>query len=599
MRAVIMAADEGSGIAPLNERYPACLLPLVDRPFIQHIVEQLAVRGVKQFDWVLGHFPEKIEEHLGDGSRWGCQFTYHLVRDTTRPYRLLKIMSFADQGEEPILLGHADRLPLSLALDRSSSTAPGPVFYGLQAAKDGNGTSQWTGWVMLTAEHIASLPADVDEAGLQTHLMKLSGPAPAWSPVETLLAFRTFHEILAAHHVVLHKESTGWALVAPEYIDRLPDDPDEAGLKNQLLRLRRPTPVWVPLDTLLPYQTFPEVQSAHASVIPRGSTGLLQTGREVEPGVWLSRNVVLHPTARVTAPVYVGENCQVSAGVRLGPDAVIGNGCVLDSHCSVTNSVIFPGSYVGEALELEDVLVDKNRLINAHVGAAVTITDIFILGSLTENHFVKLLTSLLSRLFGLVLLVPAGPVLLLTALWLKLFRTGPVLIRKEVVRLPAPPEEEMSWRTYQLWSFKSDKEGATGVNRPIKSTTGDLLLRVLPALVNIARGELGFAGVPPRSREEIQALSRDWRSLYLHSKAGIITEAFIRCGPRPTEDQLYTAEGFYAVMASWKHDLGLVLRFVVRACFGFLWADRVVQSDVSVPAPRPGDVPVSVQAPNP
>lgn len=610
MRAVIMAADEGSGIAPLNERYPACLLPLVDRPFVQHIVEHLVAQGVKQFDWVLGHLPEKIEAHLGDGSRWGCRFIYHLVRDTSRPYRLLKIMSFDGAGAEPILLGHADRLPLSLAPGRAAYTAPVPVFYGRkETAGDAGEMMPWTGWVLLAPDHIASLPGDVDEAGLQTHLLKLSGPTPVWVSVDMLLQFRTFYEILAAHHAVLHKESIGWAQVTPEYIDSLPDEPKESELqqqllklselKKELLKLRRPTPVWVPMDTLLPFQTLPDIQSVHQSVIHKASTGLLLTGREVEPGIWLSRNVVLHPTARLTPPLYVGDNCQIGAGVKLGPDAVIGNGCVLDSHCMITNSVIFPGSYVGEALELEDVIVDKNRLINARVGIAVTITEDFVLGSLTENHFLKLLTSTLSRLVALLLLIPLGPVLLLTALWLKRFRAGPVLYRKEVVRLPAPPEDEVNWRTYHLWSFTREKDAETGTSRPIASTPGDLLLRLLPALINMARGDLGFTGVPPRSREEIQQLSHDWRSLYLHSKAGIITEACIRWGSHPTEDQLYAAEGVYAVMAGMKHDLGLLLRFVVRACFGFLWAKRKIQSDEPVPASTVEDLPIPVQTPNP
>ena len=31
------------------------------------------------------------------------------------------------------------------------------------------------------------------------------------------------------------------------------------------------------------------------------------------------------------------------------------------------------------------------------------------------------------------------------------------------------------------------------------------MLRFLPGLVNVARGEMGFAGVPPRSKEEVAA----------------------------------------------------------------------------------------------
>src|SRR5262249_10913583 len=108
MRAILIATGEGPGVAPLDERYPVPLLPLVDRPFLQHVIEFLAHNGIKQIDLVLSHLPEKIENYFGDGTRWGSTITYHLARDPTRPYRLLRALHY---DGNPILLGHADRLP--------------------------------------------------------------------------------------------------------------------------------------------------------------------------------------------------------------------------------------------------------------------------------------------------------------------------------------------------------------------------------------------------------------------------------------------------------------------------------------------------------
>src|SRR5262245_10927483 len=109
MRAVIVATGDNPALTPMNERYPAPLLPLLDRPFLQHAVELLASQKIERFDFILCHLPEKVEEHLGDGTRWGSRFTFHLARDLIRPYRRLKTMAF--EGNEAFLLGHADRLP--------------------------------------------------------------------------------------------------------------------------------------------------------------------------------------------------------------------------------------------------------------------------------------------------------------------------------------------------------------------------------------------------------------------------------------------------------------------------------------------------------
>ena len=102
------------------------------------------------------------------------------------------------------------------------------------------------------------------------------------------------------------------------------------------------------------------------------------TANEVEPGIWLSRNINLHPTAHLIPPVYIGQDCRIDKGVFLGPNAIIGHNCVIDSDSTITESVIFSGSYVGQGLELSQVMVDRNRLINTHMGTDITIVDDFI-----------------------------------------------------------------------------------------------------------------------------------------------------------------------------------------------------------------------------
>src|SRR5437879_4267196 len=110
MRVILIATGQANGLAPLDEHYPAPLLPLLDRPFLQHVVEYVAQQGVTRFDFVLSQHPERFEDLLGDGTRWGCRFTFHLAGDALRPYRALQTLDLGPDGE-PVLLGHADRLP--------------------------------------------------------------------------------------------------------------------------------------------------------------------------------------------------------------------------------------------------------------------------------------------------------------------------------------------------------------------------------------------------------------------------------------------------------------------------------------------------------
>ena len=137
-------------------------------------------------------------------------------------------------------------------------------------------------------------------------------------------------------------------------------------------------------------------------------------------------------------------------------------------------------------------------------------------------------------------------------------RRGPVIQRQEVLKLPAPTDKN-SWKTVRIWSFCSYLS-QDGKERGFS----DFFLRFLPALVNIAKGELHFVGVRPLSNYKIKALPPDWQALYLKSKAGIVTEAFVMYGDHATEDEMYSTEAFYSVMHSFPHDLKLLIGYFAR-----------------------------------
>jgi len=240
---------------------------------------------------------------------------------------------------------------------------------------------------------------------------------------------------------------------------------------------------------------------------------------------------------------------------------------VLDGHCTVTNSVIFPGSYVGEGLELAEVIVDKNRLISVRLGGAVDVSDNFILGSMSERHLARFFMRAFSQVVALAILLVALPVLLMT-LCVRLVRFKPILYQMDFVRLPAVLEED-AWTTFPVWSFSSTDGRTGGWARGLCSFRG-LVLRFLPALVSVVRGDLALVGVPPRTADEIKQLPHDWKALYLSTKAGIVTEASVRSADAVSDDDLYAADAFYAASTGWAYDLKLL----ALCLFGLLFSKR-------------------------
>ena len=48
MKAVVLVGGEGTRMRPLTETMPKPLIPLIDRPFLQHVLDHLARHGVHE-----------------------------------------------------------------------------------------------------------------------------------------------------------------------------------------------------------------------------------------------------------------------------------------------------------------------------------------------------------------------------------------------------------------------------------------------------------------------------------------------------------------------------------------------------------------------
>ncbi len=500
MRALLLATGDLTESNAMVQRHLAPMLPLVDRPFVQHVIEYCVGQGVNEFDIVLSHLPEVLERHLGDGSRWGCRITYHLARDPRHPFVVLSRMGLEGRAGSRVLLGHADRLPIMQIAEVADIGAnDGALIMTGRHGFGGVDQGEWTGWGLLHAGDLQTIARDMPASRLFGHL-RASVQEMHLTEVNTVLSVRTATELLASERAVLDKKVSG----------------------------------------------------------------LMFRSREKEPGVWISRHASISPKAVLKPPVFIGHHAIVGAA-QVGPHAVIGHGCLVDRHCRVSNSSVFAGTYIGEGMILDGVVVDGELAVTPTAESVKVVADPLHLGRVPEVSLLGLLMSALPRLAALLLLLAASPVLLLTMLILAIFRRGKVLYRREAVRVPVAVGEG-PWPTYRLISFVAAPEGVSYHQTP---GLGHLLLRVLPGLVHVVRGDLHFVGVSPRSPDEVSRMAEEWRALYLQSKAGLIaTTIFFR--PAPREDERCAADAAYACNRTWRpwgQDFGMMTDYF-WACVG-------------------------------
>jgi hypothetical protein len=357
-------------------------------------------------------------------------------------------------------------------------------------------------------------------------------------------------------------EWTGWALLEPKMLQNLSREDEFRELPDKLEATPQIQCNPVSVERCLNVVSGGDFLASLEKVLRKEFNGLMFNGTEIEPGIWVSRNVSIRPSAEIRPPVYIDENCRIDRNTVVGPDVVIARNCILANGCAVEKTAILPDSYVGEQLELSEVIVDRNRLVNVRMGTAVTVTDDFILSNLRENKAAQFASAVVRRVVGALFLLAVSPLLLLTWGLLKLKRAGKrVLWRSEVLRIPTS-DDPVVWTTFPRWTFHKP---VTVCERERRLNLVEFFcLEFLPGLFSIVFGSLSFAGVEPRTPEQVKELGRDWQELYLASKPGLITELDATQCANPTCDDIYASEVFYVVNSGFWYDVRLVLRTVLR-----------------------------------
>jgi mannose-1-phosphate guanylyltransferase len=76
MKAMVLAAGQGTRLRPTTDSTPKALVPVGGRPMIEYALLLLRRYGIKDIIINLHHFGEQIERRLGDGKPLGLKISY-------------------------------------------------------------------------------------------------------------------------------------------------------------------------------------------------------------------------------------------------------------------------------------------------------------------------------------------------------------------------------------------------------------------------------------------------------------------------------------------------------------------------------------------
>jgi mannose-1-phosphate guanylyltransferase len=335
MKAVILVGGLGTRLRPLTCNTPKPLIPLVNQPFIEHVLENLRNQGIDEVILAVQYLADRFHASLGDGSRLGLKL--HII-------------------EEPEPLGTAG------AVKNVEHLLDGPTFV-------------FNGDVMT----------DLDlQAMLSFHQERGSKLTIALTPVEDPTQFglvemdsggqiQRFLEKPRVDEITSNMINAGTYIIEPELFRYVPPKQYymfERGLFPVVLQTRDPMygypsrAYWTDIGKP---QTYLEVH--HDILI--GKVNYRFRGTEIANRVWSEGEVEIHKTAQIVGPVVLG------AGVRVGPRArvigptVIGADCVIGTEAMIEGSVLWDGNVVEEGALLRSCVLGHGN----QVGAKAHLTD--------------------------------------------------------------------------------------------------------------------------------------------------------------------------------------------------------------------------------
>ncbi len=336
MKAIVLAGGFGTRIQPLTNSIPKPMLPILNRPMMEHTILKLRDElGITEIAILLFFKPDIIKEYFGDGSKIGVHITYVLPDDD---YGTAGAMAFAKEFlNEAFIVVSGD-----LVTDFNFSDIK--KFH--ESKK-----SQLTITLTSVENPLAFGVVITDEYGqIKKFLEK-----PSWGEV--------FSDTI----------NTGIYIIEPEILGYIPYGSNFDFAKDLFpLLMQEGISIWgYQADGYWRDVGNPESYRDVYHDIFSGEVIMPYKGnkKNIDKGVlYYEEGVELNDKIRVKGTVVLGKNVKVAEGVTLS-NCCIGNNVKVKEHSEIIDTVIWDDVQIGSKTKLKNSVICNENIIKNDVKA--------------------------------------------------------------------------------------------------------------------------------------------------------------------------------------------------------------------------------------
>lgn len=346
MKAMILAAGQGTRVRPLTYDLPKPMIPILGKPVMAYLVEHLARYGVTEIMVNVSYLHEKIEEYFGEGHQFGVQIGYSFEGYTNNEGEVVpepigsaggmrKIQEFGGFFDETTIVLCGDAI---IDLDIKSA-----LFEHRRKGALATVITREVPWDKVTSYGVVV----TDENG----------------------RIKAFQEKPAQEQALSNLASTGIYLFEPQVLALIPTDrPFDIGSELFPLLVEQKIPFyaqarkfnWIDIGSVKDYWDVLQ------SVLLGEVENMKVPGIQVREGVWVGLNTCIDWSGgtHIEGPVYIGSGTRVDAGAHVVGPSWIGHGSHICAGAEVVRSVLFEYTRVLPDVTLEELIVFKDYSVD-------------------------------------------------------------------------------------------------------------------------------------------------------------------------------------------------------------------------------------------
>lgn len=323
MKAVILAAGEGSRMRPLTYRQPKVMLPIANKPILEHLLIEVKAAGCREFVLIVGYRDERVRDYFGSGEKWQVSIEYCTQKKQLGTADALN--QARERLDDDFLVINGDIIASRQDIARLIRSEGNTM--AITEVKDGRDL----GMVELTGDRVIRI---------------YEKPPKAPSSVANAGIYHFTAEIFSA--IARTPRSTRGEYEITDSIQLLID----GGVKVSHQSVSQ----W--LDFSYPW----DLLAANEKLLGEVKEQRLGTAEEhtvLKETVSFGAGTIIRSGAYLVGPVIIGENCDIGPNCYVRPHTAIGDNCHIGAAVEVKNSIIMRGSKIPHHSYLGDSIVGE------------------------------------------------------------------------------------------------------------------------------------------------------------------------------------------------------------------------------------------------